>query len=112
LTEAEKVVIDGIYDKYLEQGIICKVDINKQKPWDGDAIYWPTIIVHQPKSETMPVRPGCNGKAKHMNGKSINELLFLPGPNQMCKLPQVLTRFRQYNVAFTGDISKMFLKIQ
>jgi hypothetical protein len=112
LTEAEKVVIDGIYDKYLEQGIICKVDINKQKPWDGDAIYWPTIIVHQPKSETMPVRPCCNGKAKHMNGKSINELLFLPGPNQMCKLPQVLTRFRQYNVAFTGDISKMFLKIQ
>jgi hypothetical protein len=30
----------------------------------------------------------------------------------MCKLPQVLTRFRQYDVAFTGDISKMFLKIQ
>jgi hypothetical protein len=30
----------------------------------------------------------------------------------MCKLHQVLTRFWQYNVAFTGDISKMFLKIQ
>jgi hypothetical protein len=39
-------------------------------------------------------------------------LLFLPGPNQMCKLPQVLIRFRQFDVAFTGDISKMFLKIQ
>jgi hypothetical protein len=112
LTEAEKVVIDGIYGKYFEQGIICKVDINKQKPWEVHAIYWPTIIVHQPKSETTPVRPCCDGKAKHINGKSINELLFLPGPNQMCKLPQVLTRFRQYDVAFTGDISKMFLKIQ
>jgi hypothetical protein len=70
------------------------------------------IIVHQPKSETTPVIPCCDGKAKHMNGKSINELLFLPGPNQMCKLPQVLTHFRQHDVAFTGDISKMFLKIQ
>jgi hypothetical protein len=29
----------------------------------------------------------------------------------MCTLTKVLTRFRQYNVAFTGDISKMFLKI-
>jgi hypothetical protein len=112
LTEAEKVVIDGIYGKYLEQGIIRKVDINKQKPWEGDAIYWPTIIVHQPKSETTPVRPCCDGKAKHIDGKSINELLFLPGPNQMCKLPQVFTRFRQYDVGFTGDISIMFLKIQ
>jgi hypothetical protein len=33
LTEAEKFAIDGIYGKYLEQGIIRKVDINKQKPW-------------------------------------------------------------------------------
>jgi hypothetical protein len=112
LTEAEKVVIDGIYRKYLEQGIIRKVEINKQKPWEGDAIYWPTIIVHQSKSETTLVRLCCDGKAKHINGKSINELLFLPGPNQMCKLPQVLIRFRQFDVAFTGDISKMFLKIQ
>jgi hypothetical protein len=47
-----------------------------------------------------------------MNGKSLNEMLFLTGLNQMCKLPQVLTCFRQYDVAFTGDISKMFLKIQ
>jgi hypothetical protein len=71
LTEAERVVIDGIYDKYLEKGIICKVDINIQKPWNGEAIYWLTIIVHQPKSETTPVRPCCKGKAKHINGKSI-----------------------------------------
>jgi ribonuclease HI len=112
LTESEKVVIDGIYDKYLEQGIIRKVDIKIHKPWQGGAIYWPTIIVHQPKSETTPVRPCCDGRAKHMIGKSINEMLFLAGPNQMCKLPQVLTRFQQYNIAFIGDISKMFLKIQ
>jgi hypothetical protein len=112
LTESEKVVIDGICNKYLEQGMIRKVDTKTQKPWQGEAIYWPTIIVHQPKSETTPVRPCCDGKAKHMNGKSINEMLFLAGPNQMCKLPQVLTCFQQYDVAFTGDISKMFLKIQ
>jgi hypothetical protein len=91
LTESEKVVIDGIYDKYLEQGIISKVDTKTQKPWQGEAIYWPTIIVHQPKSETTPVRPCCDVKAKHMNG--INEMLFLAGPNQMCKMPQVLTCF-------------------
>jgi hypothetical protein len=67
LTGSEKVVINGIYVNYLEQGIICKVDIKTQKPWQGEAIYWPTIIVHQPKSETRPVRPCCDGKAKHMN---------------------------------------------
>jgi hypothetical protein len=37
LTESEKVVIDGIYNKYLEQGIIRKVDIKRQKPLHGES---------------------------------------------------------------------------
>jgi hypothetical protein len=39
LTESAKVVIDGIYNKNLEQGIIRKVDIKAQKPWQGEAVY-------------------------------------------------------------------------
>jgi hypothetical protein len=72
LKESEKAVVDGINDEYLEQGIICNVDIKIHKPWQGEAIYCSTIIVHQPKVETNPVKPCCDGKAKHMNGKSIN----------------------------------------
>jgi hypothetical protein len=109
LDEANLAVIDKIYESYLDMGIV--EEIEDKKPWLGDAVYWPTLIVHSPKSETTPVRPCCDGKAKQINGKSINELLFLARPNQMCTLMKVLTIFRQYNVAFTGDISKMFLKI-
>jgi acetylglutamate kinase len=104
LDEPNLVVIDKIYASYLEMGIVK--EINDKTSWLGDAVYLPTLIVHQPKSETTPVQPCCYGKAKHINGKSINELLFLAGPNRMCTLTKVLTRFRQYDVAFTGDIPK------
>jgi hypothetical protein len=82
LDEANFVVIDKIYGSYMEMGIVKEID--DKTPWLGDALYWPTLIIHSPKSETTPVGPCCDGKAKHINGKSINELLFLAGPNRMC----------------------------
>ena len=100
--------IDKIFADYLEMGITEEVEV---KDIYADAIYWPHFPVYQPNSPTTPTRPVMDGKAKCFGGKSINDKCFLPGPNLMCNLTQVLMRFRQYDVAFTGDISKMFLKI-
>ena len=106
-------VIDRIFEDYLEKGITVEVTHLIKDPYNEDSIYWPNFPVYQPKSETTPVRPVMDGKAKCLdrNTKSINDKCFLAGPNLLCNLTQVLNGFRQYNVAFTGDISKMFLKI-
>ena len=106
-------VIDKIFEDYLAKGITREVTDDVIDPFHEDAIHWPMFAVAQPLSETTPVRPVMDGKVKCLeNGKmSINEKCFLPGPNLLQNLTQVLNAFRQYDVAFTGDISKMFLKV-
>ena len=47
---------------------------------------------------------------KDQNGISLNELLD-PGPSLLPELVDLLIRFRQYSVPFTGDITKAFLQL-
>ena len=101
--------IDKIYNEYVAMGIAQQVSV--QDPYVETALYWANFPVWRGDSETTPCRPVMDGAAKCLNGKSINEHCFLQGPNLLCDLTQVLLRFRQYSVAFTGDISKMFLRI-
>jgi transposase InsO family protein len=114
LSKDDRGTVNRLFEEYLESGIFEEVKV--EHPHLGDAIYWSHFVVRQPKSETTPVRPVMDGAAKHINNPngakiSINEKLYHAGPNIMCSLPSVLMRFRQYNSAFTGDISKMFLKV-
>ena len=104
-------VIDTIFNDYVKKGIAKDVTDIVGDPYTEDAIYWAHFPVEQPKSETTPVRPVMDGKAICICGKSINDYCFLQGPNLMCDLAKVLLRFRQFDYAFTGDVSKMFLKI-
>ena len=110
LNEKEFECIDKIFQAYVDSGIVEEVEV--QRPYQDDGLYWAHFPVHQPKSETTPVRPVMDGAAKCIKGKSINEYCYLSGPNLINDLTKVLTRFRKYDVAFCGDISKMFLKIQ
>ena len=111
LSREHFAVIDTIFTDYLKKGIARDVTDQVGDPWSEDAIYWAHFPVEQPRSETTPVRPVMDGKAICICGKSINDYCFLQGPNLMCDLTKVLLRFRQYDYAFTGDVSKMFLKI-
>ena len=110
LTDKTFGCLDKIFQEYLEGGLIEEVKVDD--PYVGDALYWAMFPVSNPNSETTPVRPVMDGAAKCLNGKSINEMCFLKGPNMINDLSKVLTRFRRYNVGLMGDVSKMFLKIQ
>ena len=102
---------NSVFQTYLDSGIIEDVTDQVTAPYKEDGLYWAHFPVYR-ESETTPVRPVMDGAAKCLDGKSINDICFLPGPNLINDLTKVLTRFRRYDVGFMGDISKMFLKIQ
>ena len=101
-----------VFEDYVKQGIVDDVTDQVKNPSEEDGLYWAHFPVYNPKSETSPIRPVMDGKAKCLDGKSINDVCFYSGPNLINDLTQVLTRFRRFDVAFTGDVSKMFLKIR
>ena len=103
--------IDQIFEDYLRKGLIDEITDEVNNPHEEHAIWWAHFPVMNPNSETTPVRPVMDGKAPCINGKSINDHCFHCGPCLINDLTQVLLRYRKYNVAFSGDISKMFLKI-
>ena len=49
--------------------------------------------------------------SREFHGYSLNKVL-MQGPNLLNKLVGVLLRFREYNVAFVGDIEQMFLQLK
>ena len=104
--------IDNIFDSYLNKHKVIEDVTNViEDPWKEHAIWWAHFPVMNPNSETTPVRPVMDGKAPCINGKSINDHCFHCGPCMINDLVKVLLRYRKYNEAFTGDIPKMFLKV-
>ena len=102
--------LNTIFEEYKKADIVERVDISATDRYETDGIYWPMFPVTR-ESETTPVRPVMDGAAKILQGKSINQKCFSPGPCLINDLTKVLARFRRYNVGFMGDISKMFLKV-
>ena len=71
--------------------------------------YLPHHGIYRPEKKSTPLRivfdPACT-----YQGVSLNSLQY-KGPCLVGNLLGVLLRFREENVAFAGDISKMFLQI-
>lgn len=72
--------------------------------------YLPHRPVVQSTSSTTEVRPVFDASAKGPNQVSLNDCLEI-GPSQNPDLIAVLLRFRRWQFALTGDISKAFLQI-
>ena len=106
--------INTIFEDYLSKGITREVPPD-QIDYQEDSLYWPHFPVFQEKSETTKCRPVMDGAAPCLyqgtRKVSINKKLYEAGPSLFCRLTCVLTRMRKYNIAFSGDISKMFLMI-
>lgn len=102
--------LNKIFLEYEENGLIERVKVSD--PYAEDALYWAMFPVKNPNSDTTPLRPVMDGAAKCLDGKSINEICFLKGPNLLNDLSKVLLRYRRYEIACMGDISKMFLKVK
>jgi hypothetical protein len=73
------------------------------------AYYLPIFVVVDMERESTKTRVVCDGKVK-FNNKSLNDAV-MSGPS-MIRDPRItLTRFRMRNVAFTADVSQMFLRV-
>ena len=102
----------AVFQSYLEQGFAEDITDKVKDYYEEDGLYWPHFPVYKPESESTKVRPVMDGAAKCLDGQSINEKCFSKGPCMMADLVRVFTRFRRYDIAFTGDIYKMFLSIK
>ncbi len=72
--------------------------------------YLPVHGVFKQSSTTTKVRPVFDGSAKTTSGFSLNDTL-LPGPNLYPLIMDILIKFRNYQIAFSADIGKMFREI-
>ncbi|XP_055527534.1 uncharacterized protein LOC129720124 [Wyeomyia smithii] len=95
---------------YLQKGyarLLTREDVQSADPeriW-----YIPLGVVTNPKKPNK-LRLIWDAAAK-ANGTSLNSNL-LKGPDMITSLPTVLSRFRQFPVALTGDIKEMFHRIK
>ena len=101
------VVAEEVH-KLVEQGFVTKIppeDIDHSKPeW-----YLPLQAVLTPDKSTkvrLVFDPSCEGH----EGRSLNDHLQ-KGPNYINNIPNVLAGWRWDNIAYSGDVRKMFNQI-
>ena len=107
--------IDNIFEEYISKhGVVEDITGQVKDPYTEPGIWWPHFPVENTNSETTPVRPVMDGRAPCLGNpkRSINDHCFSPGPCLLCDLVDVTLRYRKHDVPFTGDISKMFLKVR
>ena len=95
---------------FKSRGVIRKLSDDEIQSWDGPTRYISHHEVHKANSTT-PLRLVVNSSFKKANEKSLNDIL-LKGPNVLSDIFSVLLRWRFFNVAFIGDISKMYHNIR
>ena len=103
------------YDKVLQSWIDAghlKYVPEDELHTHGPVNYVPHYPVVRPATELKPkkTRPVLDAKAKY-KGVSINTEC-MQGPNYLNKIFDVLTRFRQFPYAISGDISNMYLNVK
>ena len=72
--------------------------------------YMPVHSVVKESSSTTKVRAVFDASAKTSNHVSLNDILAV-GPTLHPTIDQILLRFRQYRVAITSDITKMYREV-
>ena len=76
-----------------------------------DSYYLPMHVVRKEDSSTSKVRVVFDASANTTSGTSLNDH-FLVGPTVHPSLIDVLLRFRQYRVALTTDVSRMYRAVR
>ncbi len=102
-----------MYDNVIKQYVANNwaIPLNEEDlKADGKPIYYlPHHGVYRPDKKSTPLRVVFD-PASPFHGVSLNSFLY-KGPGLIGNLLGVLLRFREEHVAFSGDISKMFLQI-
>ncbi|XP_057308167.1 uncharacterized protein LOC130646050 [Hydractinia symbiolongicarpus] len=100
---------DNIFKQYVQEGIIEKVGRNELIRESGNVHYLPHRAVVREDKQTTKIRVVFDASSK-ANGPSLNDCLY-SGPNLLCKIFDVLFRFRLNKIAIIADIRQAFLNI-
>ena len=76
-----------------------------------ETYYFPIHAVFKQSSSTTKLRIVFDASCRTTSGASLNDIL-VPGPTLHPPLDQILMRFRSYQVAVSGDISKMYREVE
>ena len=76
-----------------------------------ETYYLPIHAVYKQSSSTTKLRIVFDASSQTTSGASLNDILA-PGPTLHPNLDQILMKFRSYQVAVSGDISKMFREVE
>ena len=104
-SEHAKVYKEQIQDM-VNRGVARKLTKTELRNYKGPIHYISHHEVLKPDSKSTPVRIVFNSSAKYM-GHVLNEN-WAKGPDLLNNILAVLLRFREYEVAFIGDIKKMY----
>ena len=94
----------------LDRNVARKLTPQELQSYEGPIHYIAHHAVLKPESKSTPCRIVFNSSAS-FNGHSLNDY-HAKGPDVLNDLLGILLRFREYAVAFVGDISKMFHAIR
>ena len=100
----------AVMTEYFELGHARPVSSQDLSLPSSDCYYMPVYSVYKETSSSTKVRAVFDASAPSATGISFNDLLAV-GPNIQPSLEQTLLRFRQYPVAISGDIAKMYREI-
>lgn len=95
-------------NEYIELGHMRPV--SHKERCERAAYYLPHHAVIKESSETTKLRVVFDASCKSSNGKSLNDQLYV-GPTIQNDLFTQLIQWRKYEIAFTGDIEKMYRQI-
>ena len=107
--EEKAKVYDDVITQYQVNNWAIPLSEEDLKVERKPVYYLPHHGVYRPDKKSTPLRVVFD-PASPYQGVSLNSLLY-KGPGLIGNLLGVLLRFREEKVAFTGDISKMFLQI-
>ena len=100
----------AVMSEYLELGHAKPVSSQDLLVPNSECYYMPVHSVYKETSTSTKVRAVFDASAPSATRISLNDLLAV-GPTIQPSLDQTLLRFRQYPIAISGDISKMYREI-
>ena len=96
--------------EFLDMNHMEEVPQHQMQRPANQCYYLPHHCVFKEDSTTTKLRVVFDGSAKTSNGISINEALMV-GPVVQDDLFTIITRFRFYKIALTGDVEKMYRQV-
>ncbi|XP_075157757.1 uncharacterized protein LOC142231024 [Haematobia irritans] len=101
-----KQLYDDVLREYIELGHMVRAKEQRE----GPHYYLPHHGILKPDNTTTKLRVVFNASSRSMNGKSLNDLLYV-GPILQADLVMLVLKWRFFRFVFGADISKMYRQI-